>query len=271
MWTVYEHVNKSNGKKYVGITSQTLKNRFGKNGSGYLQCPKFYNAIKKYGWDGFDHNIIKENITEDEAKKLEIKIIKDLNLQDDKYGYNMSSGGDGVSGVQCTEETKEKLRQAYYNMSPESKQKLLTSRIGIKLSQNHKNNIGKGNKGKGTKKVCQYSKEGKFIKVWNSLTEIHDELKIGIGEISSCCHGVDKQTGGYQWRFYTGDTGDIEPYIVDMSRHKIGQYDNDWNLIKIWNSFKEIKETWKKSTGNICSVCIGDRERAYGFRWKYIE
>ena len=70
-WTVYVHINKINGKKYVGITSRKLSYRWN-SGKGYKGQPKFYNAICKYGWDNFDHEIISSNLTENEAKSFEI-------------------------------------------------------------------------------------------------------------------------------------------------------------------------------------------------------
>jgi len=51
-YKIYIHINKVNGKMYVGITKQTPEDRW-KNGTGYDTSPKFYNAIKKYGWENF--------------------------------------------------------------------------------------------------------------------------------------------------------------------------------------------------------------------------
>lgn len=82
-WTVYAHINKINGKSYIGITSQTPEERWGINGSRYLRTnkrgryhqPKFAYAIKKYGWDNFDHVILKNNLIKDEACKTEQEFI----------------------------------------------------------------------------------------------------------------------------------------------------------------------------------------------------
>lgn len=45
MYTVYEHINKINGKKYIGITSQNPERRWGNNRNGYKSSPYFYSAI----------------------------------------------------------------------------------------------------------------------------------------------------------------------------------------------------------------------------------
>ena len=46
-WCVYIHIF-SNEKKYIGITSQSLKNRW-RDGKGYKEQPIIWKAIQKYG------------------------------------------------------------------------------------------------------------------------------------------------------------------------------------------------------------------------------
>ena len=65
------HKNKINGKIYIGKTNN-IKNRWRKDGKGY--CKKdskslFWNAICKYGWDNFEHIIIEDGLTSEEAIK----------------------------------------------------------------------------------------------------------------------------------------------------------------------------------------------------------
>ena len=93
MYTVYLHINKKNNKKYFGQTKQKVSDRWG-NGSTYRSSKKFYNAIKKYGWDGFNHFIIKTELTKEQADKLERTLIKKYNTTTE--GYNISNGGTGA-------------------------------------------------------------------------------------------------------------------------------------------------------------------------------
>ena len=88
-WIVYQHIS-PNGKSYIGITQQDPFKRW-KNGSGYYKQKKFYNAIKKYGWENFQHNILKENICEEAASYWEKYYIKEFNSY--YNGYNATEGG----------------------------------------------------------------------------------------------------------------------------------------------------------------------------------
>lgn len=95
-YCVYVHTNKINGKKYVGQTCQAPERRWGKNGSGYTECPHFWNAIQKYGWDSFEHEIVKDGMSHEEACAFEIDLIAKLNTNNPDFGYNVSKGGDGI-------------------------------------------------------------------------------------------------------------------------------------------------------------------------------
>ena len=84
-YTVYVHISPSN-KYYVGITKQKVARRW-RYGSGYKQNKHFYSAIQKYGWNAFQHEIIANNLTKDEACKFEIALISVLKSNQKEFGY----------------------------------------------------------------------------------------------------------------------------------------------------------------------------------------
>lgn len=92
MYKVYKHTS-PNGKVYIGITNQNPERRWGKNGRGYKENGYFYRAIEKHGWNNFKHEILADNLTEEEACNLEIKLIEEFNTTDRSCGYNRHSGG----------------------------------------------------------------------------------------------------------------------------------------------------------------------------------
>ena len=108
-YTLYCHINKSNGKMYFGITKNTISQRY--HGShGYVGCPIFYNAIKKYGWDNFIHLALYEHFTRQEAELAEIIFIHTFDTTNPKRGYNIQSGGQSTGEV--SEEGHRRLVEA---------------------------------------------------------------------------------------------------------------------------------------------------------------
>lgn len=117
IWSVYVHTNKQNGKRYVGITSAKPERRWN-NGLGYLQCSAMNNAIRKYGWDGFEHFVFPDKYTKTEACLLERILIKSLHSNVNENGYNIDIGGScGASGRVLSEETKRKISQNHADIS----------------------------------------------------------------------------------------------------------------------------------------------------------
>ena len=53
------------------------------------------------------------------------------------------------------------------------------------------------------KKVVQLSLQGDVVKVWASLTQAATSLGLQVANISHCCKGRIKQTGGYKWRLFS--------------------------------------------------------------------
>lgn len=111
MYLLYCHINKINGKKYVGLTSRTnAEKRWGPEGSGYKSCPYFWQAIQKYGWNNFEHLILMTDLTKEEASEKEKYYIKLWETTNPEKGYNLREGG--LDSYHLTENVKEKISDA---------------------------------------------------------------------------------------------------------------------------------------------------------------
>ncbi len=102
---VYKATNLTNGKIYIGCTIKTLSHRKIEHKSeanrrrGRYNIP-FYNAIRKYGMDGFSWDIIWEGESEHEMWAEEIRVISKSNATSPDIGYNISNGGTrGTFGI----------------------------------------------------------------------------------------------------------------------------------------------------------------------------
>ena len=99
---------------------------------------------------------------------------------------------------------KEKNNPFYGKHHTEETKKIMSEKAkGRKISEETKKKMSKSQKGKGTKKIAQYDKNMNLIKIWNSGTEIIDELHLSSqGNIISCCKGKLKTAYGFIWRYY---------------------------------------------------------------------
>lgn len=93
MYKVYIWVNKVNGKKYVGATKDSLQKRAGYKGRSYVGSPRFYAAIRKYGFQNFQVTVVKEQLTKQQAAETQKRLIQQLNTTDPRLGYNLQKGG----------------------------------------------------------------------------------------------------------------------------------------------------------------------------------
>ena len=97
---IYCATNKYTGRKYIGQTVKPLIQRISehKHRAQYEDHHnKFYNAIKKYGWDAFEWEILEENpnwtnAELDEKEKYYINYYDTIN-----NGYNILTGGNSCS------------------------------------------------------------------------------------------------------------------------------------------------------------------------------
>lgn len=205
-WCVYVHIS-PNKKYYVGITSQKPNDRW-KNGKGYDYNSYFTRAIQKYGWDNFQHEIVASNLTEEEAKNFEKILIEKLKSNIRKYGYNLSAGGDGVSGVQRFGEDN-----SFYGKhhSDESRKKISKSRMGKYCGKDNPNfghklsneRIEEIRKSKSVS-VCQFDLDMNFVQEFSSTKEAENATGDNHSLISRVCRGKLKTIHGHIW-LYSSD------------------------------------------------------------------
>jgi len=216
---------------YIGKTCQNeeLRKAQHKNSN---KNDHFHNAIRFHGFDNFEYLVIKDNIeTEEELNKLEMFYIKQYETFTDKMkGYNSTAGGEGSVGHKPSKETRELMSKARtglkrteeqkHNMSiaqtgreitEEHRKKISIAHTGRKRSLDHIKNAAEG----AYKKIEQWSLDGNLIRVWNSIKEAGETLKIHRGSISGCANGYSKNktAGKFIWRFYNPNS-DLSSSIV---------------------------------------------------------
>lgn len=116
---------------------------------------------------------LKQNLTDEEARKHEIYMIAILGRKDLGTGIlrNMTDGGEGCAGRVLSDETKKKISDSNKGkkFTKEHKRKLSEAKKGRTLTEEHKENISKNAlKGKNNpsfgKKWWNNSVENKFCK-----------------------------------------------------------------------------------------------------------
>lgn len=190
-YILYEHRNKINGKRYIGITNNKTKRWYGK-GNHYAKCPYFFAAIQKYGWDNFEHNVLIYDLTREEASRLEKHYIEMLKTRDKAYGYNLAEGGVNAPtmlGKQHSEETRQKMREAALGRVISEEQRHKHSKW---MSEN---NVGKRNP-KSRAVRCIDTGE-----VFDSQRIAAESKGLLQSKISLCCQGKRSHTGGLHWEY----------------------------------------------------------------------
>jgi group I intron endonuclease len=177
-YLIYKHTSPS-GKSYIGQTKDyDMRCGAHRRTSG---CRGLSSAIKKYGWDNFQHEILMEGLSLDDANHWEPVLILEHNTLAPN-GYNLMTGGGNsrhteetrvkMSSVHkgriCSEETrakmsiaktgkprvphsdeaKAKMKVAKQNISDETKSKLSTARKGRITSAETKAKISAAKLGK---------------------------------------------------------------------------------------------------------------------------
>lgn len=239
-YKVYIYENKTNGKKYIGITCNSLKVRSGCNGSGYKQCTAFWNAIQKYGWDNFSCKVLKDNLTRSEACELEIQLIKKYHTQVPS-GYNISIGGD------C-------------------------ARAGLKFTEEQLKKMSENNK-LARKVICITTN-----KIYNSLTSAGKDCGTSDENIARACKtgiAAGCKNGVYLHWAYLNEDGSYEQVIYTYKKRNREVFCITTN--KFFNSMKEAAEYYNIKSDRIYQCCVGKNKTGgklpdrTPLKWMYYE
>lgn len=122
--------------------------------------------------------------------------------------------------------------------------------------------------------VTQYSKDGLYIKTWDSMISVEKELGFSVSAIMRACKGEQKLSYGFIWRYEDEEL--TEEYIkwCNSSRVKraVIQYSLDGKFIRIYDSVTDAcNAIGTDSTTSISACCRGKRNKAFGFIWRYLD
>jgi group I intron endonuclease len=167
---VYLITNQINQKRYVGITSRSIAERFEEH-CNQIESKKtkksaIHEAIVKHGRENFTIEQIDSAQTTEELYQKEKYWIEKLGTY--KTEYNLTLGGDGSLGRVLSEETKNKIREKtkqrmqspeqrqhlaektkqYFEHHPEEREKRRIAQTGYVPSKETCEKISRANKGK---------------------------------------------------------------------------------------------------------------------------
>jgi len=196
-WKVYVHISPER-KAYVGMTSQKIKDRWGR-GSSYRNNKDFYADIQRYGWDNFEHEVIADCLNFDEACLLEEETIRRYNSLV-PFGYNKSTGGEIPSkGCKRTAEQKRADSAAVKKRWEDEAYRASVIKTMKDRGIRPPSRLGVPNPHK--KEVLQYTTDGQLIKSYPSVAFTAKAFGVTIMSISNACHGKVKTSCGFVFRF----------------------------------------------------------------------
>lgn len=219
MFYIYVYTNKINGHQYVGQTNNIRLRKNGHKSDSYNKNSHSYDyplhrAIRKYGLDNFNFEIIEEVETQEEANEKEIFWIKEKQCHISKGGYNILFGGDGHKreklsweelknkGKIFTEEEIEDIQQRLLNNQKYSEiLEIYQPRLTITFLSNLNNGWNYKNPSLKYPLKTDFSGEGKFSK--EDIKKIKEDIKKGLN-YSEIQKKYDIKSAGFISQINTG-------------------------------------------------------------------
>lgn len=296
-YLIYKHTSPS-GKIYIGQTS--FKNpiqRWRQGGKGYLKIneygqylqPAMANAINKYPWDQWKHEIIDCADTHEEADNLEEYYISFYKSNNKNYGYNITSGGGGHNGQSPSIETRKKISESVKKLwenedyrknqeikhkgithSKESIEKARRANLGKKRTQETKDKLRQLK----LRSIVQFNLQGNFINEYECAKDAALILNCSITSITNSCKGITKKCKDYIFIYkdeYTAELlkNRINNLNVNNRGKSIDQYTIGGVFINTYKSIKYASKSLGISNTNISNCLRGVNKSAGGFIFKY--
>ena len=229
-YIVYKHTSPSS-KVYIGITKFDPKYRWLNNGRGYKTQTTFFNAIIKYRWINFKHEILYKNLSEEQALDKEEELIQQYKSYDRRYGYNISLRGPKYGAF-----IKERI--------------IKSRRLPIAPLPNWKNR---------GKIVHKKDANGTIIRTYRSIHELAVDLNTPIETLRT-------RLNKYKTLIYN----DYIYEYAKVQVPKVEMLDLSGEHIKTFNSLSEAyKYINRVNKGGITEVCTGKKSSYVGYKWRF--
>lgn len=295
-YIVYITINLCNGKFYIGV-HRTNPNTF----DGYIGCGIYrasqatkdyvlHKAVRKYGYENFKRTIIKIFPDNEEGRKqafeLEAILVNETLLKS-KSTYNTALGESTTENLMKTVymfdlngnylRSFKSAREAAAYIQPDNQD---NARAAIKNNCLGTTSSSYGYfwsytkeftyKNECMKEVAQYTINGKFLRTFKSITEA--EVALSLNDIAQAIYKKGS-AGGYQWRYFEGDTSDI-PTLVNVKTKNlflpIIMFDKSGKIIKKFDCVKQcVNEYPELSTSQINRVLNKTIKSHKGYTFKY--
>lgn len=276
-YKLYVHINKIDGKKYYGITSEKNPNRRWKNGKGYQNNRYFTRAIEKHGWENFEHIILFENLTKSEAHALEIEHIAKYKTKNREFGYNLTDGGESANGLKHTEESKQKMSESKKgkHISEETKQKISIAMEGRQFTEETKKKMSESQKGKKLSEETKKKISKNNSRYWTGKQRTEETKR----KMSESLKGkyVGENHHSYGKQLTAEHKQKLSENHADFSgkNHPGAKSVICITTRKIFFTAKEGAEYYNSHSQNISKCCIGKRKSAGTYNgqklvWRYL-
>ena len=295
-YIVYITINLCNGKFYIGV-HRTNPNTF----DGYIGCGIYrasqatkdyvlHKAVRKYGYENFKRTIIKIFPDNEEGRKqafeLEAILVNETLLKS-KSTYNTALGESTTENLMKTVymfdlngnylRSFKSAREAAAYIQPDNQD---NARAAIKNNCLGTTSSSYGYfwsyikeftyKNERVKEVAQYTINGKFLRTFKSITDA--EIALSLNNIAQAIYKKGS-AGGYQWRYFEGDTSDI-PTLVNVKTKNlflpIIMFDKSGKIIKKFDCVKQcVNEYPELSASQINRVLNKTIKSHKGYTFKY--